>query len=100
MFPILTPIILPKPDETEYRREQILFAEMQMEFHERNAKRLQALRVRHWILLAFETIRGRQALRSAASSSTSLNLIDSPQPQASSTLGLRNLNPASSSETS
>ncbi len=38
--------------------------------------------------------------RSAASSSMSLNLIDSPQPQASATLGLRNLKPLSSSEVS
>ncbi len=38
--------------------------------------------------------------RSAASSSTSLNLIDSPQPQASATLGLRNLKPLSRSEVS
>ena len=40
------------------------------------------------------------ALRSAVSSSTSLNLIDSPHPQASETFGLRNLNPLSRSEVS
>ncbi len=36
-----------------------------------------------------------QAPRAAESSSTSLNLIDSPQPQASATFGLRNLKPDS-----
>ncbi len=43
---------------------------------------------------------GRRKGQALGAPRLSSNLIDSPQPQASVTLGLRNLNPASSSETS
>ena len=43
---------------------------------------------------------GRRKAQPLSAVRLSSNLIDSPQPQASVTFGLRNLNPASSSETS
>lgn len=66
MIPILTPVILRKPDESEYRRERILFAEMQMEFHARKAEQLRGMNPRGWIVGLwgwFELRRLRQRLQ-------------------------------------
>lgn len=48
MTPVIRPIHIPEPDETEYRREQERFARMQVEFHARNAERLRGRFVKRW----------------------------------------------------
>ena len=64
--------------------------------HHKWSRRRRMLKLKAWVMGR----RKNQPPCSALSSSTSLNLIDSPQPQASVTLGLRNLNPLSSREVS
>ncbi|NRA99052.1 MAG: hypothetical protein HRU32_04380 [Rhodobacteraceae bacterium] len=64
MIPVRTPVILPKPDETEYRQEQIRFAEMQMEFHARNAERLRGLSVRRWVVAVWSWLQVRRLRKS------------------------------------
>ena len=95
------------PAATDYRACGLLFFDQRiphpvvMESRGRNASRMRHCRRVRMLERGVSPRDGRQAWpRSAASSSTSLNLIDSPQPQASATFGLRNLKPASSNETS
>ncbi len=48
MFPIIQPLRLQETPETEYRKEQRLFAKMQTDFHERRAQELRGAAIRRW----------------------------------------------------
>ena len=53
MMPLLHPLVIDETPETEYRKEQKLFAKMQSDFHERRARKLRGAYLRRWVLRVF-----------------------------------------------
>jgi len=53
MMPLIHPLNIQEAEETEYRKEQIAFAKMQVDFHESRARDLQAAVLSRWVLRVF-----------------------------------------------